>query len=76
MSEQFNVHEAKSRLSSLIARAESGEEIIIARANRPVVRLVPVEPHKAPRRLGEAKGLVELEPDFDELPEEFMEDFR
>ncbi len=76
MSEQVNIHDAKTRLSSLIARAEAGEEIIIARANKPVVRLVPVQAAKTRRQLGEAQGIVEILPDFDELPEDFMEHFR
>ena len=45
-----NVHEAKTTLSELIARAEAGEDVVIARANKPVVRLVPVE-HRPPRRV-------------------------
>ena len=73
---QVNVHEAKTQLSSLIAQAEAGEEVIIARANRPAVRLVPVEPVKQQRHLGEAKELVTIHSDFDELPEDFMEHFR
>lgn len=76
MSEQVNIHEAKSRLSNLIARAEAGEEIIIARANKPIVRLVPVAKAAVTRQLGEAKELVEILPDFDEMPEDFMEHFR
>lgn len=76
MSEQVNIHDAKTRLSSLIARAEAGEEIIIARANKPVVRLVPVQAAGVHRQLGEAKGMVEILPDFDELPEDFMGHFR
>lgn len=76
MREQVNIHEAKSRLSNLIARAEKGEEIVIARANKPVVRLVPVRKPKARRKLGEAKGKVKIAPDFDELPDDFMKHFR
>ncbi len=76
MSEQVNIHDAKTRLSSLIARAEAGEEIIIARANKPVVRLVPIQAAGVQRQLGEAKGMVEILPGFDELPEEFLEHFR
>ena len=76
MSEQVNIHDAKTRLSSLIARAEAGEEIIIARANKPVVRLVPVQAAPVQRQLGEAKGMVEILSDFNELPEDFMEHFR
>lgn len=72
----INIHEAKTQLSALVARAEGGEEIVIARANKPAVRLVPVVPEPGQRRLGEAKGLVEIGPDFDDLPEDLMEHFR
>ena len=47
-----NVHEAKTRLSELIARVEAGEEVVIARANTPVVRLVAVVARRAERILG------------------------
>lgn len=76
MTEQVNIHEAKSRLSQLVARAEAGEEIIIARANKPVVRLVPVKQPPVARQVGEARGMVKIAPDFDELPDEFMAHFR
>lgn len=76
MPAKVNIHEAKTQLSALVARAEAGEEIVIARANKPVVRLVPVDPSKAQRRLGEAKGLVSIAPDFDDLPDDLMEHFR
>lgn len=75
MSKTVNIQEAKGKLSSLVARAEAGEEIVIARANKPVVRLVPVIPRKR-RRIGEAKGLVKVPRDFDDLPDDFMEHFR
>ena len=68
-----NAHEAKAQLSALIAHAEAGEEVVIGRANKPVVRLVLVTPPKVQRRLGEAKGLVRIAPDFDDLPENLME---
>jgi hypothetical protein len=48
----------------------------IARANKLVVRLVPVTPPKVQRRLGEAKGLVSMALDFDDLPQDLMEHFR
>lgn len=76
MPSNVNIHEAKTQLSALVARAEAGEEIVIARANKPVVRLVPVDLRKVQRRLGEAKGLVTIAPDFDELPDDLMEHFR
>jgi prevent-host-death family protein len=58
-----NMHEAKSTLSRLVEEAEAGEEILIARAGKPVVRLVPVRQRK--RRLGRWKGRVRMSPDFD-----------
>ena len=67
-----NIHEAKTHLSRLIARAEAGEEIVIARGNEPVVRLTLVKPKAEPRKPGRLKGLPEI-PDsvfFDPLPEE------
>ena len=49
----MNIAEAKSKLSELVARAEAGEEVIIARAGKPVVRLVAARPNKKePRKLG------------------------
>jgi len=76
MQATVNIHEAKTQLSALIVRAEAGEEIVIARANKPAVRLVPVESSQVQRRLGEAKGLVRIGPDFDALPDDLMEHFR
>lgn len=76
MSYQVNVHDAKTQLSALLARVEAGEEVVISRANKPIARLVPYTRPQAPRRLGEAKGLVEIKPDFDQLPDDFMAHFR
>ena len=57
-----NVHEAKTSLSKLLARAEAGEEVVIARAGKPVARLVAVKP--APRRQpGTWKGRLEVDDD-------------
>jgi len=47
-----NIHEAKTHLSRLIERVESGEEVVIARAGRPVARLVPLARRTQPRALG------------------------
>lgn len=44
----INMHQAKSQLSELVARAEAGEEIVIARRNKPAVRLVPI--NRAPKK--------------------------
>ncbi len=49
----MNIAEAKAHLSELVARAEAGEEVLIARNGKPAVRITPIEPQlKAPRRLG------------------------
>jgi prevent-host-death family protein len=64
------VHAAKTQLSKLIARAEAGEEVIIARGKKPVVRLVPIAEAKPQRRFGAMKGEVWVGPEFFEpLPE-------
>jgi prevent-host-death family protein len=65
------VHAAKTNLSRLIEQALRGEEVVIARGAKPVVRLVPVEAPKPKRVAGTLKGQIEV-PDsfFDPLPEE------
>jgi prevent-host-death family protein len=59
-----NMHEAKSTLSRLVEEAEAGEEIVLARAGKPVVKLVPVRTARR-RRLGRWKGKVVMSEDFD-----------
>lgn len=67
---QFNVHAAKTHLSRLIADACNGEEIVIARDDKPMVRLVPVEPAVQRRRFGSMAGLAHTDDRFLEpLPE-------
>ena len=64
-----NVHEAKTQLSRLLARVEGGEEIVIARAGRPVALLLPTAP-TGRRTPGALKGRIRLDPAFDDpLPE-------
>lgn len=60
-----NIHHAKSQLSQLINRALAGEEVIIARAGEPLVRLVPVHQDTRPRQSGSLRGLVWMAEDFD-----------
>ena len=60
-----NVHEAKTHLSRLLERVERGEEIVIARAGKPVARLVAIEP--VPHRpMGLYEGQIHVSADFDE----------
>jgi prevent-host-death family protein len=70
---QFNMHEAKTRLSDLVAAAERGEDVVIARNGTPAARLVAVKPEHPPVRLGVLAGEIELAPDFDEPLPEFDE---
>ncbi len=71
-----NVHEAKTHLSRLLDRVSGGEEIIIAKAGRPVARLVAATPQPERRAPGSARGELVVGPEFDEpLPEEVLEDF-
>jgi prevent-host-death family protein len=68
------IHQAKAQLSALIEQSLQGEEVIIARRNKPLVRLVPLEPtHLGERKLGTAKGMGWMAEDFDETPEGFEE---
>lgn len=70
-----NIHEAKTHFSKLLARVDKGEVVIIARAGKPVARLMPIEEKKPDRPIGKFKGKIWIAPDFDELPEEFLEAF-
>lgn len=60
-----NIHEAKTFFSKLIDRVRQGEEIVIAKAGRPVARLVPVKPEAVRRVPGSARGRVVVAADFD-----------
>jgi prevent-host-death family protein len=63
-----NIHEAKTHLSRFVDQAAAGDEIIIARAGKPVARLVPLAPNEgAPRQLGLGKGRFTLPANFDAM---------
>lgn len=71
-----NIHEAKTHLSRLVARAEAGEEIVIARGGRPVARLVPFDAPTEPRTFGRMRGQIRIADDFDEpLPDDVLDSF-
>jgi prevent-host-death family protein len=71
-----NIHDAKTNLSRLLERAAAGEEIIIAKAGKPVARLVPYEQDGLPRKPGLWKGKVKIASDFDALPESIRTAFQ
>jgi prevent-host-death family protein len=69
----YTVHEAKTHLSKLIERAERGEEVIIARGDKPAVKIVSLEEKKSGRRFGAYKDVLPHFPDsffFDPLPDD------
>jgi len=70
------MHEAKTHLSRLVDRAAAGEEVIIARAGRPVARLVSFAPRRELRPLGLCAGQpYRIAPDFEDLPEDIQAAF-
>jgi len=66
---EVNVHKAKTHLSKLLERVALGEEVIIAKAGKPVAKLVPVHQPKT-RIFGSAKGEFTVPDDFNEPDEE------
>ena len=74
--QQFNVHEAKTHFSKLLALVASGEEVVIANAGRPVAKVVPITQRTTPRTPGRLAGQIDIAPDFDELPEALAAAFR
>jgi len=74
MPKSYSIHEAKSQLSRLIARACAGEDVLITRGKIPVARLVPANIAPPSRRFGAMKGKARVTRSFfDPLPEEELE---
>ena len=71
-----NIHEAKSQLSKLIESALAGEEIVIAKAGKPLVKLIPYQKDRQPRIPGGWEGKVIMSNNFDdELPADILQGF-
>ena len=70
-----NISEAKSELSALIEAVLNGAEVIIAKAGKPVARLVAYHGARHPRTPGAMKGEIWMAPDFDTLPDDMAEAF-
>jgi len=70
-----NISEAKAQLSALIERALAGEEVIIGKAGKPLVKLVRYQRSEEKRQPGALKGQIKIADDFDELPEDIAEAF-
>ena len=71
-----NIHQAKTQFSRLVDRAAGGEDIIIAKAGKPVARLIPYAPKGAVRRPGTMRGKIRIKKNFDApLPKELLDSF-
>ena len=75
MSMTVNVHEAKTHLSRLLEAVEAGEDVVIARAGKPIARLVPVGVRTEPRTPGSWRGRVVIADDFDDTRAELIAAF-
>ena len=71
-----NVYEAKTHLSRLLEQAAAGEEIVIAKAGKPLARLIAYQEEDRPREPGYWRGRVHIADDFDELPESIAAAFK
>lgn len=70
---KVNMHEAKSQLSRLGKLAWAGEEVVIAKAGEPYLRLEPYRDRLEERQLGGLEGEIWMSPDFDDPDEELMD---
>jgi prevent-host-death family protein len=69
---QVNIAQAKAQLSELIQKAMLGEDVVIAKDNRPLLRLVPIEPVAVKRKAGSARDeIITIASDFDHTPKDF-----
>jgi prevent-host-death family protein len=72
----INIHEAKTHLSRLVDEVNAGEEIVIAKAGKPLARLIPFQRRSVRRKLGALAGRFSVPDDFDApLPPEALDDF-
>lgn len=69
------MHEAKSQLSRLGELAWQGENVVIAKAGKPYLNLVPYRETRKQRKPGRLKGRIHIAPDFDETPQEIIDSF-
>ena len=72
---KVNMHEAKSQLSRLGELAWQGENVVIAKAGKPYLNLVPYRETRKQRKPGRLKGRIHIEPDFDETQQEVIDSF-
>lgn len=74
--EMVNIYDAKTRLSQLVDKAAAGEDVVVSRNGKPLVRLTRLTPPKRPIKFGLLKGKVTIAADFDApLPDEVLAGF-
>jgi prevent-host-death family protein len=72
----INIHEAKTHLSRIVEEVAAGNEVLIAKAGKPMARMVPIDAGKAPIRFGVLKGKIRVAHDFDAaLPDDVLASF-
>jgi len=64
---QYNIHTAKTRLSALVDRAAVGGSFIIAKAGKPMVKVIPISSQKNVQRIGFLKGQIQVPADFNQM---------
>ena len=66
--QQYNIHAAKTQLSALVEKAANGDAFIIAKAGKPMVKVIPFSPQNiVQKRIGFLKGQIEVPDDFDQI---------
>ena len=71
-----NIHEAKTHFSKIINQTLNGEEVVVSRGNRPLVKLIPYHEEPGLRKGGQLKGILKVADDFDDpLPDDYLKHF-
>jgi prevent-host-death family protein len=70
---QYNVHEAKTHFSRILAQVAAGEEVVISKAGEPVAKVVPLRPKVQRSGRGSLRGQIRIADDFDDLPDEIAD---
>lgn len=71
----YNIYDAKTHFSRIVAEAEAGEEVVISRNGKPILKLVPIAPEHKPRVGGFLQGKIWIADDFDEFTEQDEKDW-
>jgi prevent-host-death family protein len=70
---QYNVHEAKTHFSRILAQVAAGEEVVISKAGQPVAKVVPLRPKVQRTGRGSLRGQIRIAEDFDDLPDDIAD---